>query len=182
MKNDAPNIIPLHDKIILRRDDKAKQDDGIWIPDHSQIHGWAATVVKINKSCCFKVGTRVFYHRKHTVCPFEDRRYVVTEAKYLVATLKPNKAQTYEQVFPLRGWVLLEPDVEHVEKNGITPAPSHKPEQTTRCGTIMRTGYESYDAPVGTRVIYGLANLIRCVENDTELDIVQMDDVLARID
>jgi co-chaperonin GroES (HSP10) len=181
MKSDAPNIRPLGDKVILRRDDKAEQEGGIWLPDQTKIFGWAATVAKTGAACCVKNGTRVFYLRKHTVCPFADRRFVVTEAKYLIARLEPNKAKTYEQVFPLGHWVLAEPDVEHVPQHGVIPSPSHRPERTSRSGILYRVGSDCLQVGEGHRVLYGIANLVRCVENDTELHLIPEDDVLARL-
>lgn len=181
MKSEAMSIRPLGDKIILKRDDKEDQQGGIWLPDQTKIHGWAATVVKGNTTTCVKNGTRVFYLRKHTVCPFEDRAYVVTESKYLLATLVPSDDKSHEQICPFAGWLLVEPDVEPVLKDGIDTSPSRNATRHTGSGRIVRCGPDVTEVAVQDHVVFTTANLVRCVENDTDVVLLPEKDVLARL-
>jgi len=175
--DNAAKFKPIGRFVLVKRDQIEKMVDGIIIPEKFGKRGNAGEVLKIGQDVgSVQKGDRIFFLKQYTVLPFRDRDAAVTEDFGIIARLIAGKTGD-EMIMPVNSFVLVEPEPDTKEKDGIVLPDGH--EVRSERGRAVICGDLCEVVKPDMTVFYRYASTIECVERDKVMHLVNESDILC---
>ena len=177
MEVDAKSFKPIGKYCLVRRDKPEEESGGIIIPDNVKTFGWNATVLKVGNKVSRELheGERVLFLKEYTVLPFNDRTLAVTDGEKIIAKIIDDVI--YEEIHPIRSYILIEPEYSTYEKDGIYLP--DKSVEHANSGTIVRIGSDCKVAQEFKTAYYISSLAVKCVENDEIYHLIDESELLC---
>lgn len=177
------NFKPLHGNVLIKRDEAENEKDSIIIPESWQVRGWRGTIVRIGDEVKgFIPGDIILFSKEHTVLPFKEREYAVTEYKTIPAKLRVDG--NVERIYPTVKFVLIKVNIEtkswgHWICDKKIQLIKNRKERICQ-GVIIRTN-EFSNLSNGCHVLFSIDNAILCSEDGSSYYLGEESNVLCTL-